>query len=214
MRMRGKRWWLALLGWCAAGVFATLWAIELVPFATVWGDVGSWVTAVFTLGGLIYAGLGLRHQADQRRREEELRIQQAIDLQWAQARQVAITSRLVKVPGVQVSTGAWVTHVTEDSLRVEYELVNTSPYPIDAVVVLSPLFEDSREGEECGDEEIVQGTLFPGERVKGEGHVTTSKVPFSGMVDVCRVMFTDSWGTHWLRGPGTLEQREMPALTC
>lgn len=215
LRLRANRWWGAAAGWALAVVFATAWGVDLVPYSTVWGDAGSWATAICTLGGLIYAGLGLRHQVNQRNREEALRQEQAKELRWAHARQVSITSRMIPASDVPNSPGEPEETHNQAPLRVKYEVINTSPYPIDGVVVLSPLFEMDADSGQPHDEEIVQGTLFPGERVDGEGHATAgSDLPFAHMVDVCRVRFTDSWGTHWIRGPQMLDQCDSAALTC
>ncbi|MFR0638537.1 MULTISPECIES: hypothetical protein [Micrococcaceae] len=178
-----------------------LWRWSIAPMATVWGDVGTWVAGLATLGGLIYASLSLQGQTKQREAEALRHIEDEQNRRLAHAREVAVSSR-------------W----TEDKskptrMRVELELINASPYPIDGVVLLIP--SGGMETEDYHNIEMVIGTVLPGERIPEKSDwVDNADIPFSLLIDCVQVRFTDAWGTHWLRGPGHLKEMSEPARTC
>lgn len=211
LRDKGKNWWVAIAGWVFATVFAMVWLVDLVPYSTVWGDVGTWIAAVSTFGGLMYAGLGLRHQVAQRESEETRRQVEEEETRLANARKVAVSSR---VQHYEILDHPYSDFTLENVWRVEFTVVNSSPYPVDTVVVRVPQFGES-DGFNGRYEEIVEGTLLPGAQVSSFG-LSTSKTPpvFGEMVDICRVDFTDTWGSHWHRGPQTLEPRALPPRVC
>lgn len=201
---RSKTWWIALIGWVLAASFAVAWLASLVPYASVWGDLGTWATAILTGVGLFYAGLGLRHQVQQRQHEAIQKKEDEKELRLVHARSVAIASNAhFFVDFDDPLTDRWHTNVW----RISYELVNATGYPIDSVVVLTPLADGSG-----GYEDLLVGTVLPGRSAVGWSHqISTIQPPISEMVDVCLVDFTDQWGTHWRRGPSKLEKRESAA---
>lgn len=211
-RSKDRIWWLAVAGWAVAVALAVAWGVGLVPYSTVWGDVGTWIAAVGTFGGLMYAGLGLRHQVAQRKIEETRRQAEENEARLANARKVAVSSKAIHYD--LLVDHPYSEGTLENVWRVEFTLVNSSPYPVDTVVVRTPQFGESG-GFNGRHEQIIEGTLLPGAQVSGFG-ITTSKTPpvFAQMVDVCQVQFTDTWGNHWLRGPQTLEPCDVPPRTC
>lgn len=207
--LKGKSglWWSAFVGWSLASLFATAWAINLVPYEPEWGDVGTWVAAILTGVGLFYAGLGLRHQVQQRQAEATQKKDDEQELRLAHARSVAIASNVIYFREFYDPASETFEY---EVWRISYELVNTTGYPIDSVVVLTPLADGSN-----GFEEMVIGTVLPGRSFSGWSHeILRVSPPTSGLVDVCLVDFTDQWGAAWRRGPSFLERRESSARTC
>lgn len=178
-----------------------LWRWSIAPMATVWGDAGTWVAGLATLGGLVYASRSLQSQTKQRESEELRRIEDELNRKLAHARQVAVSSR-------------WKEDESSPTrMRVELELINASPYPIDGAVLLIPA--GGMELKHDHEIELVVGTVLPGERISEKTEwVDNPDVHFSLLVDCVRVMFTDTWGNHWLRGPERLEKRTARAMTC
>ncbi|MGX1751378.1 hypothetical protein [Glutamicibacter protophormiae] len=205
-----KIWILALCGWALAIIFAGAWIFDLVPYATIWGDVGTWVAAAGTFGGLMYAGLGLRHQVAQRKLEEDRRITEEAEMRLANARKVAVRSK--------VSHHELLEHpylgVVEDIWCVEFVVHNSSPFPVDMAVIRVPQFGNS--GGFTGEyAELVEGTILPGGQISDYGTSVSKEPPvFAEMLDICEVDFTDTWGKHWRRRPQSLEQRDFPARMC
>lgn len=195
-----EHWYFWLLAVPLVVVFI-LWQWDIAPMATVWGDVGTWVAGLATLGGLVYASRSLQGQTKQREAEERRRIEDELNRRLAHAREVAVSSR-------------WKEDESSPTrMRVELELINASPYPIDGVVLLIPA--GGMEMEHYYDIELVVGTVLPGERIPEIADwVDKPDIPFSLLVDCVRVRFTDTWGTHWLRGPERLEEMPARAMTC
>lgn len=195
-----ERWYFWLLAPTLVLLFV-LWRREIAPVATIWGDVGTWVAGLGTVVGLVYASLSLQGQTKQRVVEELRRAEDKRSLEKAHARQVAVSS-------------AWKQDKYNASrMRIELELINASPYPIDGVVLLIP--RGGMERRDNDQTELVVGTVLPGERISEKREwVDDVHVPFALMVDCVQVRFTDTWGNHWLRGPSNLEEMVAPAMTC
>lgn len=203
-----------LLIWAAVSAFVALaalagWAWRLQPMATVWGDVGTWFAGIVTLGGLYYAGRSLRLQTAQRATEDQRHRDEEVERRTAMARSVAVASSW---ENNWSPPDNWLAE-KDRRMRIRCALVNATPYPIDAVVLMIPMIGVGNDPRDVS--ELVVGTMLPGATIVEYGAwVVGVDIPFSQLVDVVQVRFTDTWGTHWLRGPEVLEQVSDRARTC
>lgn len=165
------------------------------------GSVADWVQAggtIVALAGLTYAVA--RGRSEARTLESEKRL--------AMARAVGVKSHVLTDEG------------PAGSIRVYYEVRNSSAYPVDDLVLI---VDDEVSGEDQGDVnhsqhavELVFGTVLAGD--SESGHVD---VPVSGPVQSFRFMnapayiqFVDCWAQPWERGPGVLRALDSPPRVC
>ncbi len=102
---------------------------------------------------------------------------------------------------------------------MDYTVFNGGDYPIDnAVVLVSDLTTDlqtlldQHQGSAC---QPVIGTLAPKAEHRESLPVLLHEEPaFSERLGMCFLLFTDTWDQTWARGPGLLEARPVPPLTC
>ncbi|MFJ6374150.1 hypothetical protein ACIQH9_00340 [Pseudarthrobacter oxydans] len=191
-----------------AGAFFLAWRHQIVPLATVWGDLGTWVAAVFTGGGLVFAGVSaksaaasVRAQTKQQREQEQSRTKDEHDLRRAMAHSIAVSSWWAKD-----WTGSWC---------LCYRVVNKSPYPISQVTVR---VWDLVNGEDDWTNEAfsltanhpeydgylgrVIGTMLPDDEVVEAvrvNHPSAGPRPFGLVVDAADVRFVDVWANSWSR---------------
>lgn len=201
-------------------VFLIFWQAQLVPYETEWGDLGTWAAAVFTGGGLVFAGISarsaaqsVREQTNQRTQVENTRVQEENDLKMAMAHSVAVSSWWAKD-----TDGAW---------RACYRVVNKSPYPINRVTVTvwdvcagdDPWSKEAFDLAYAGRDldwslERVVGTMLPGDELAeavAVNHPMAGPRPFIH-VDPVSVNFTDVWGKNWMRSD--METKENDAASC
>lgn len=185
-------------------IFIFLWRFSIAPMATVWGDIGTWVAGLATLAGLVYASLSLRAQIQQRKDELIQRRRDEEERREAQARAISVTSNWIpRKDSARCKT-----------MRIELEIINASPLPIDTVVLEYPI-PNHHEEDGWGTASRIVGTLLPGSTFKWESEYYKGlDIPFGLLFDFAQVRFTDTWGTHWLRGPGHIEIMTMPPMTC
>jgi hypothetical protein len=201
--------------------FFTAWKLEVVPFATVWGDLGTWASAIFTGSGLIFAGLSaksaassVRAQTEQKRQQEQARVADETERRTAMAHSIAISS--------------WWARDRDGRWCVCYRLANKSPYPVSQVTVRvwDILGDDAwavKAYEHTYDNpdydlafERVLGTLLPDDEI---GECVRINHPMAGPrpiipVDPAAVYFTDVWGKHWRRTDNSTEVTDGPACMC
>lgn len=204
-----------------AGAFFVAWKFNVVPYATEWGDLGTWVSAVFTGGGLIFAGLSaksaagsVRAQTEQRKEQERARKRDEEERRTAMAHSVSVSS--------------WWAKDWEDRWCVCYRVANKSPYPVSQVTVRAwdTLGEDkwSHEAYEHTYKkpeydvflERVLGTLLPDDELAESVRIYH---PMAGPrpiipVDPVAVLFTDVWGKHWIRTDSTTIETDGAACMC
>lgn len=181
-----------------------MWQKAIQPLEPVWGDIGTWVAGVATLIGLVYASLSLQGQTQQRRDEAAQRHQDEADQREAQARAISVTSNWIPLRNSEKCI----------TMRIELELINASPFPIDTVVLEHPIPNRHEEGG-WGTSSRIVGTLLPGKSFKWDSqYYKDLDIPFSQLFDFAQVRFSDTWGTHWLRGPGHIEKMPSPPRTC
>ncbi|MGO1227018.1 MULTISPECIES: hypothetical protein [unclassified Brachybacterium] len=198
---------LGVIGFEAALIGLLLWAYfsGLVPYAVVWGDVGTWAQAVATVVGLFFAGLSLlvaAWQVRQHRDSERLRGEEKKDVV---RRSISLRSEWRE----RISNGR-----RERVLVYTYELSNHSSLPVTNVKIVVHQLDDDNESRYDLDslttlddyfQGVAVGTLAPHESVSGTIEVTNWNA--IGMLEPDRVAnpefcFTDPWGLHWRR-PGT-----------
>lgn len=205
------RWLLGLLaGVCL--LLAIVNAVRLVPYESVWGDVGTWAQALLTGGGLVFAGLSVRLAAKQmelsRAREESRR---------SESKEVARHGLVLRSSwGLKPEL---LPHAGQ--LSYNYEIANMSAFPVSnckiSIHALGDGNADLYDLESALDADdfyqaVVVGTLVPGEIVRGRVIVRNPRAAI-GLWGNDRVAnpdlsFTDAWGTHWLR-PRTTHFREV-----
>ncbi|TFV65789.1 UNVERIFIED_ORG: hypothetical protein E4P37_08640 [Bacillus sp. AZ43] len=100
---------------------------------------------------------------------------------------------------------------------IKYTLVNGGDYPIDNVVlVVADLVADCVPQEQRGCAlELVVGTMYQKQVIEDEAAVRLRGAPaFAEITALGSILFTDSWGQSWWRGPGQLQLRDVPARVC
>lgn len=168
--------------WAVAATFAFLWILEIYPAAPQWGTVADWFTVAATAGGLYFAAVQISHFADQRR--EAIR-----DDRLMQSRDVAIASGLM----------------SPDSSKNEIwiEVRNATSRPIFAVVVLvlqpgAVVSAGTKQTEAV--HQIYFGAVLPGGTRDYQINLAFDRDPSLGEATrICALLFSDSWGQHWIR---------------
>lgn len=203
-------------------VFYVAWRLELVPLSTVWGDLGTWVAAVFTGGGLVFAGLSAKSAADSVRAQTQQRKEQEI------ARQNDETAKRTAMAH-SVAVSSWWAKDWNDEWCACYRIVNKSPYPISQVTVrVWDIIEDDDWSEKAyrmthdhPEYDVllgrVVGTMLPddelAEAVRIE-HPMAGPRPFGLVVDVVTVHFVDVWGDSWARTDTSTTPDDGPYCMC
>lgn len=206
-----------------AGGFFLAWKLEVVPLATVWGDLGTWVAAFFTGGGLIFAGVSaksaaasVRAQTQQRIQQEKSRARDEREKRSAMAHSIAVSSWWAKD-----WTNAWC---------LCYRVANNSSYPISQVTVR---VWDIVNGEDAWTDEAfgltahhpeydaylgrVVGTMLPGDELVEAVrviHPSAGPRPFSLIIDAAEVRFVDVWGSCWARTDTKTVSVDGPDCMC
>ena len=167
-----------------------------------WGDLATWVSGLATSGGLIFAGLQIRDARIERKAEEARRIEGETERRTALARAVAVSS---------------VADQRGDGWVIKYTIVNGGDYPIDEVVFVvadtTPETDPAEQLNTAG--EIVFGTMYQKQIIKGEIEVSLSSAPvIANVTRLGSLLFTDTWGTSWWRQPGELVHRPGMARVC
>lgn len=198
----------------AAACFSA-WQYNLVPLATEWGDVGTWATAVLTGGGLIFAGLSVRAQTEQRRQQDRARKDEVDNERTALAHAVAISS--------------WWAKDEHGQNCVCFRIANRSSNPVNQVTVR--VWDTMDERDEAWSEKAFDiatgvvpfdifldrkiGTLLPGDELAEAVRVDH---PMSGqnlrVQDVAVLLFTDVWGTSWRRSDTATEKVDGATCLC
>lgn len=193
------RWFLLL----AATVFLFGWVLSIQPLAPVWGNVGEWVAGLATAGGLMLTGKAVRDASLERGREEAARIVQETERREAQARAAAVVSTAKRGRG-------------EHEWIVTWTVLNSGDYPVDNAVVLIAGEDGFDAVSQAGAyAEIACGTLLPNKEVTRKTEVIRKhELGFAELNSLAYVIFTDTWGSHWARGPGLLKKRATPARSC
>lgn len=176
-------------------VLVRLWrrAHRLNPMIE-WGTFPDWGVMSFTGAGFGAAFYQLRLSRLEQRHERARAVQAQVAEREAMARSV----------GIKINWGTKGTCPKRNVAQVE--VVNASPFPIDAVVLVI-------EGDEFP-LEIVFGTMLPGERVADFYESGREEVVFGELTSGAHMLFTDTHGDHWARYPGHLERREFMARMC
>lgn len=205
--------------------FFIAWKLQLVPLATVWGDLGTWVAAVFTGGGLIFAGVSaksaaqsVRAQTQQRGEQEQARKDDDRDKRTAMAHAVAVSS--------------WWATDWNGTWCVCYRIVNKSSYPISQVTVrVWDLYDDGGDKtwtdkaskmtldhpEYDGILGRVVGTMLPDDELFEAvrvNHPMAGPRPFGLVVDAAAVHFVDVWGKSWSRTDTRTKPADGPDCMC
>lgn len=200
-------------------LFFVFWLVELVPYETAWGDLGSWASAIFTGGGLIFAGISALAARDALRADTRQKA-----LESTQRRAEEENSKAVVRNGL-VLRCTWT--YSEDPCetfagKVSYRLSNESPHPFYNCKIL--IFTAPGDGVKAERAEklyelslaqhgnaraldsyfqgITVGTILPSESVSGTLEVLNrDAMPGweSDKYTVPDLYFTDIWGNHWHR---------------
>jgi hypothetical protein len=198
--------------------FFSAWKLQIVPMATVWGDLGTWVAAVFTGGGLIFAGVSAKSAAQSVRAQTQARKDDERDKRTAMAHAVAVSS--------------WWATDWNGTWCVCYRIVNKSPYPISQVTVrVWDLFDDG--GDQTWTEQALKmtldhpeydgilgrvvGTMLPDDELFEAVRVNHPKAgprPFGLVVDAAAVQFVDVWGKSWSRTDTQTKVADGPDCMC
>lgn len=183
------------------------YSVSLVPYAVVWGDVGTWVQAIATMGGLLFAGFSLRVAARQLHQHREAGRKLEEERKDVVRRSLSLRSEWKERlgPGKRGRV-----------LQYAYELSNHSSLPVTNVkIVVHSAGEDDWIRADGEDDEtwtlddfyqgVVVGVLAPHECVVGTVEVKNWNA--IGLLEPDRIAnpplyFTDPWGIHWKR-PGT-----------
>lgn len=198
---------LALSLLTIAGLVAVNW-MRLVPYETAWGNIGTWAQALFTAGGLVFAGMTIRFAAAQLREGRKASSRRIEEERQASRNGIVLRSE-------------WSEAFNPKSKSIElfyrYEGRNTSGTPatnckINVHMLTEENADSYPDGGSSSDDfyqSIAIGTLLPGEYVRGELFVTNSSAV--GLLGNDRFanpdfQFTDVWGQSWLR-PGTTHFR-------
>jgi len=149
-----------------------------------WGSVADWAMAVLTAAGFTAAVLQLRSNLrDSQNARKQIR-QDEEDTREAMARAVGLKStwRPDKRGGSPDENGL---------IPVDVEILNSGPYPIrNALLMLSA--DDERIPEE-----VVYGTVLPGEHLKNTYDVCRTEVAFGELTGGAKLLFTDTFDNHW-----------------
>lgn len=224
-----------ILGYVLAVAFLVLWLLRLVPYETQWGSVGEWASAIFTGGGLLFAGISARAARDalvndriRRDKEDELR-------------KTTTRNNLVLKCEWETFYGGRVGMAVG---RASYHIKNTSAHPFfNCKIEFTNETENSTHDHYCEDLEVklsnefgqsksfnawyqakVVGTLLPGEELRGDINIY-NKYALPGWdpdkFALPALYFTDVWGLSWKRDRSTtgwiLGQeipRENPICMC
>lgn len=198
--------------------FFIAWRLQLVPMATVWGDLGTWVAAVFTGGGLVFAGVSAKSAAQSVRAQTQARRDDEQDKRTAEAHAVAVSSWWAKD-----WLGMWC---------VCYRVVNKSSYPISQVTVrVWGLYDNGGDHawtdkasrmtldhpEYDGILGRVVGTMLPDDEIFEAvrvNHPMAGPRPFGLVVDAAAVHFVDVWGKSWSRTDTQTRVADGPDCMC
>jgi hypothetical protein len=201
-----------------ATAFFIAWKLQLVPMATVWGDLGTWVAAVFTGGGLVFAGVSAKSAAHSVRAQTQARKDDEHEKRTAMAHAVAVSS--------------WWATDWNGTWCVCYRIVNKSPYPISQVTVrVWDLYDDG--GDQTWTEKAskmtldhpeydgilgrVVGTMLPDDELFEAvrvNHPMAGPRPFGLVVDAAAVHFVDVWGKSWSRTDTRTKAADGPDCMC
>lgn len=152
------------------------------------GTYAEWAAALLTGGGLAAAVYQLREGRRERREADTAH-------QVAMARAVGISA-------------AWSEAEKRGRWNVKFELLNASPYPISSVRV------DIQADDPDVPQELVIGTVLPGDRVVESREVRRIEVVFGELTGGVEVWFSDVFGNHWIRSPWDLTKTDTPARIC
>ena len=161
----------------------------------VWGSVPDSV-------GVFFTGLGFAAAVYQLREGRLAQAAERVDARDAESERREAMARAV---GVKASWGE--TDQAKGETPVSIDIINSSPFPIDAVVVR--ITTDNEYPHE-----VVYGSLLPGEKTHDTFVVNRTGLVFGELTGGAEILFTDTYGGHWRRTPSQLERRDQMARIC
>jgi len=160
------------------------------------GSWAEWASALLTGAGLAAAVYQLAAGRRDGQRAERRRIDEEQERRLAMARAVGVKVHWSRPDPVD-----------KQQARAEFEVLNSSPYPISGVRV-------DLECDVPGNYQLVVGTILPGERVADRKTVPRTELAFSQLTYGVKVHFTDVYGNHWTRTPEYVAPQESAARIC
>lgn len=149
-----------------------------------WGTAADWVMAVLTAAGFTAAVWQLRSNLRDSQNAREQDRQDEEYTREAMARAVGLKSTWRPDDSGGSPNG-------DGLISVDVEILNSGPYPIrSAILILST--DDERLPEE-----VVYGTILPGEHLKDTYNVRRSEVTFGELTGGATLRFTDTFENHW-----------------
>lgn len=149
-----------------------------------WGTVADWVMAALTAAGFTAAVLQLRSNLHDSQIARKQARQDEENTREAMARAVGLKSDWRPDENGGPPNG-------DGLIPVDIEILNSGPYPIRNAVLLLPT-DDERIPQE-----VVYGTILPGEHLIDTYEVRRREVTFGELTGGATLLFTDTYENHW-----------------